>query len=78
MSSSRYAECGGVRGVPREPWRSLHVRVDGLDYLEYKEIEIVRLGHTPEDRVVGGLLALLDLPQANSRIVCRLRDGSAE
>ena len=41
-----------------------------LDHLEQEELQVIGLGHAPQDGVIRGLLAHLDLPQLPVGILC--------
>ena len=41
------------------------------NYLKEEELQIIRLRHTPQDRMIRCLLLHLDLPQLAVRILCR-------
>ena len=41
-----------------------------LDHLEQEELQVIGLGHAPQDGVIRGLLLHLDLPQLPVGILC--------
>ena len=69
ISCADAAKASGCQQTVMKETRGFHQRAASLHHLEQEELQVIRLGNAPQNRVVRRLLTFLDLAQLDTSVL---------